>query len=224
MPFAARSHQLKHSLLYHIFNRGNGKKEIFHEAEDYHRFIRLLSDYANKHEFVIYHWVLMPNHYHFILEIADPERISSIMAGIARAYVHYHHKKYQSAGYLWQGRFKSQPIQKEMYLLTCGRYVERNPVKAGLVQNAWDYAYSSACYYATGNNDGLTTEDPLFSASGSHTEECRRKYQDYLLTFENEDEWLFENLEAPRGSEEFLKRLVREKGLLLPRRRGKVPK
>ena len=99
MPFVARLHQLSRSLLYHIYNRANGKNEIFHNRADYLYFIKLLSEYSKRHGFSAYHWVLMPNHYHLLLEIAVPERLSSIMAGLARSYVYYHHNKYETAGH-----------------------------------------------------------------------------------------------------------------------------
>ncbi|MEI8349622.1 MAG: transposase [Candidatus Omnitrophota bacterium] len=224
MPFIARTHQLKRSLLYHIFNRGNAKNDIFHKIEDYQYFIGLLSSYSAKHKFLIYHWVLMPNHYHIVLEIEEPTKISSVMAGIARAYVHYHHKKYESAGYLWQGRFKSQPIQKETYLAACGRYVERNPVQANLTIRAWEYPYSSAAYYVLGKDDGLTVESPLFNSFGVQPQDRKEKYKEYLEAFNAEEVNLFENLEFPQGSEEFLKRLLKEKGLFIPRRQGRILK
>ena len=165
----------------------------------------------------------MPNHYHLLLEIGLPEKISSIMSGLARSYVYYHHKKYQTSGHLWQGRFKSQPIQKEMYLLSCGRYIERNPVKAGIINFAEDYPYSSAAYYVFSKKDGLTVESPLFAdIFGAQKEQRRDKYKEFLRAFSSEEEGWFENLESPQGSGEFLKRLTRDKGLLLPKRRGRV--
>ncbi len=223
MPYLARTHQLKSSLLYHIFGRGNDRKEIFLDAEDYHYFINLLIDYSKKHSFCVYHWVLMPNHYHLLLEIGLPEKISSIMSGLARSYVYHHHKKYQTSGHLWQGRFKSQPIQKEMYMLSCGRYIERNPVKAGIITLAEDYPYSSAAYYVFGKKDGLTVESPLFAdIFGVQKEQRRNKYKEFLRAFNPQEEEWFENLESPQGSEEFIKRLTRDRGLLLPKRRGRV--
>lgn len=223
MPYLARTHQLGQSLLYHIFNRGNERREIFHNIEDYRYFINLLSDYSKEHSFCIYHWVLMSNHYHLLLEIAKPERISSIMSGLARSYVYHLHKRYQFSGHLWQGRFKSQPIQKELYLLACGRYIERNPVKANMVSFAENYPYSSAAYYVFGKQDGLTFEDPLFGDTfGAQLDQRRYKYKEFLKTFDAEEERLFENLESPQGSKEFLRRLIKDKGLFLPRRRGRA--
>ena len=125
MPYLSRTHQLGNSLVYHLFNRGNFRLEIFHDSEDYQYFITLLSNYSKEHSFSLYHWVLMPNHYHLLLEIEEPEKLSSVMSGLARSYVYYHHKKYQLSGHLWQGRFKSQAVEKDLgdsgtVLLTIG--------------------------------------------------------------------------------------------------------
>lgn len=225
MPYLARAHQLGQSLLYHIFNRGNERREIFHDIEDYRYFIDLLSRYSKEHKFSIYHWVIMSNHYHLLLEIEKPERLSSIMSGLARSYVYHLQKRYQFSGHLWQSRFKSQPIQKEMYLLSCGRYIERNPVKANIIDFAEDYPYSSAAYYVFGKEDRLTIEDPLFAdIFGVQLEQRRAKYKEFLRDFDVKEEGLFENLEFPQGSKGFLKRLIKEKGLFLPRRQGRAMK
>ena len=224
MPSNARKHQLNKSLLYHIYNRGNARNQIFHDEEDYLYFINLVSAYSKRHNFLTYHWVLMPNHYHLLLEIEEPERISRIMSGLARSYVYHHHRKYQSSGHLWQGRFKSQPIQKELYLLACGRYIERNPVRSNMVSFAWDYPYTSARSYVLGIEDNTTALDPLFATFGDEITIRRKEYKEFLETFDSEQESLFENLEYPRGSQEFLTKLIKEKGLYLPRRRGRARK
>ena len=110
-----------------------------------------------------------------------------------------------------------------MYLLSCGRYIERNPVKAGMISFAEDYPYSSAAYYVFSKKDGLTVESPLFAdIFGVQKEQRRDKYKEFLRAFSSEEEGRFENLESPQGSGEFLKRLMRDKGLLLPKRRGRV--
>lgn len=106
MPSYARTHQLTKSLLYHVYNRGNGRSEIFHRKEDYLNFQKLLKEYKEAFRIKIYHWVIMPNHYHLILEIKEPEAISKLMAGLARAYTHYYHRINHTSGFLWQGRFK----------------------------------------------------------------------------------------------------------------------
>ena len=200
MPYFARTHQLKQSLLYHVYNRSINRGKIFHDDQDYMYFKGLISGYAERMALRVYHWVIMSNHYHMLIELDEPERMSSVMAGIGRSYACYHHRKYKSAGYLWQGRFKSQPIQKELYLIGCGRYIERNPVKTSMVEEVWEYPYSSAAYYILGKYDSITAESPLFENFGTSIEIRREKYKDFLLDFDAEEEILFDNIEFPRGS------------------------
>ena len=221
MPSIARIHQLQQSLMYHIFNRAHNRDKIFHDRHDYMYFITLLADYSAHYGMHIYHWTIMPNHYHIAAAFDIPERISSVMAGIGRSYVYYHHKKYMTAGCLWQGRFKSQPIQKEQYLLACGRYIERNAVKASLCDKAWEYEFSSARFYVTGVPDGITRPSPLFSALGDTLEKQQTYYKEFLESFDHKEEIFFEHMEFPCGSKEFVTRLIKENGRYMPRRQGR---
>ena len=112
MTRQARKHQLQKSLIYHVINRGNARSNIFRDEEDFSYFRRLLKEYKEEYGFLLYHWVLMNNHFHLVVEIEEPEKLSVAMAGMLRSYVYYHHKRYNSAGHLWQGRFKSQGISR----------------------------------------------------------------------------------------------------------------
>jgi putative transposase len=143
------------------------------------------------------------------------------MAGLHRSYACYHHRVYQTAGFLWQGRFKVQPVEKENYLVTCGRYIERNPVRADLVKEAFEYPYSSAAYYCLGHDDGLAQESPLFISFGNDIESRRAHYSDFLRNFNQEEERCFKDLSNPQGSKEFLRRLAFANGRYLPKRRGR---
>lgn len=222
MPSYARTHQLTRSLSYHIYNRGNGRYEIFHEDNDYQHFLDLLARYQALFSFALYHWVIMGNHYHLLLEIQEPERISRFMAGLGRAYSHYHHRRYKTSGFLWQGRFKMQAIQKETYLVACGRYIERNPVRAGLASEASEYPFSSARFYSLGCQDGLTTENPFYQNLGDSSFKRQEAYRIFLRNFDNEEERSFARLENPQGNQEFIRRLIRINGRYLPRRRGRA--
>ena len=217
MPSVARKYQLQMSLVYHVLNRGNARQALFHEAADYQHFVRLLVKYGAKHNIQFYHWALMENHYHLCLELSIPGALSSIMAGIQRAYVHYHHRKYQSAGFLFQGRFKSKPIQKERYLLACGRYIEQNPLKAGVVDRAESYCYSSGPFYVIGAEDGLTTPDPFYETFGCTPKERQAAYRIFLE--QDEESGHFERFDVPLGDEEFQWRLIRKRGRFVGRRR-----
>ncbi len=221
MPSYARKHQLTQSLIYHIYNRSNARTVIFHDKKDFEHFRDLLIHYKETFQFLLYHWVIMSNHYHLLLEMETPEKISKLMAGLGRSYTHHYHKKYKSHGYLWQGRFKMQPIQKENYLLACGRYIERNPLRAGLVSEADQYSFSSALYHCQGKDDGLTDENPSFPGFGDTLEERQQKYKQFLKDFDTEEEQFFRRFEEPLGHEEFKRRLINFTGRYLPRRRGR---
>lgn len=221
MPAYARRHQLSQSLIYHVFNRSNSRVSIFNKEDDYRHFIKLLKDYRWRFSLKIYHWVILPNHYHLLFEIEKPESISKLMAGLNRAYTHYYHKTYLTSGFLWQGRFKLQPVQKERYLVACGRYIERNPLRAGMVLEAQDYPYSSARFYCSGKADGVTTEDPAFIEFGKEITHRQTAYQEFLRNFDAEEEESFANLENPQGDKEFIQRLVKAGGRYLPKRRGR---
>ncbi len=221
-----RKHQLQKSLLYHILNRGNGKNDVFHDEDDFVYFRELLKEYKEEHNFLVYHWVLMNNHFHLVMELAKPEELSGIMAGVLRSYVHYHHRKYKSSGHLWQGRFKSQAIEKELYLLACGRYVERNPVRAKIVKYAWEWSYSSARFYAFGKEDGLTALNPVYEQWDEGKEILRQqRYQEWITIPDEEEEVeLFKNADKTVGSEGFLGRLVCVSDRHMPRRKGRPRK
>ncbi len=224
MPYYARKHQLNQSLIYHAYNRSNAKEFIFNAETDYNYFISLLKDYTNRFSAKIYHWVIMSNHYHLALEMPEPENISALMAGLHRSYTCYHHKAYGTSGFLWQGRFKLQPVQKDSYLIACGRYIERNPLKANLVSESQVYPYSSAAFYCLGTNDGLTVEDPLFLSFGENITRRRLVYKEFLNNFDTEEERLFIQLEKPVGNKEFLRRLIASNGRYVPRRKGRIAK
>lgn len=220
MPTYARKHQLAASLIYHLYSRSNARVQIFKCKEDYCYFMDLLKDYSLRFDLKIYHWVIMSNHYHLLLELAEPERISKMMAGLSKAYSCYHHKTYSLSGFLWQGRFKLQPVQKERYLIACGRYIERNPVKAAMVKEAYEYPYSSARFYSFGENDGITVEDPTFLEFGTDLISRRNAYIEFLRNFDKDDEREFDSLEKPAGNKDFIKRLLKMNGRFMPRRRG----
>jgi putative transposase len=224
MPKYARKNLLADSLLYHVYNRSNAKATIFRCDQDYQHFKRILLHYVMEFSLKIYHWVIMPTHYHLLLEIAEPVLLSKALGGIALAYTQYYHKKYNSCGYLWQGRFQSRPIQRQPYLFFCGRYIERNPVKAGIVEFAQQYPYSSAPYYCLGMDDGITSEDEAYANLAANPVERRQQYSALLHNANIDDDADWENMESPRGDREFIERFVKYNGRLVPHktRRGKL--
>ena len=141
MPRIARG--LSKNCIYHILNRGNGKQNIFHKEQDYKAFIDLVKEAKTRYSVKIFAYCLMPNHFHLILMPHLPEELSKFMQWLMTSHVRRYHKHYGTSGHIWQGRFKSFIIQKENYLLTAIKYVEGNPVRAGMVSSSKNWNWSS---------------------------------------------------------------------------------
>lgn len=129
---------------YHVLNRGNGRRTIFHKDGDLAAFVKLLRQAAERTPMRLLAYCLMPNHFHLALWPRNDGDLSNYMMWLLTAHVRRYHKHYHSSGHVYQGRFRSFPIQEDDHLLTVLRYIERNPVRAGLVNQAQDWPWSSA--------------------------------------------------------------------------------
>ena len=218
MARISRKNQIAENLVYHIFNRGNGKLEVFHDERDYEYFLKTIKKYQSRFNFKIYHWVLMSNHFHFLISIDVPEKISKLIGAILQVYVQYHHLRWNSAGKLWQGRFRSQAVEKDNYLFECGRYIERNPMRAGIVKYPWDYKWSSCKIYANHDDANIVSVDTYYESFGENKEERVREYREWVL--EKEDN-RFDKMDSPVGSEDFMNRILLSRGRHIARRRGR---
>lgn len=128
---------------YHIINRGNGRQQIFHKDEDYAAFIELMKDAARKHDVAVYAYCLMPNHFHLLVAPKVAEALGKWMQWLMTSHVRRYHAHYRSSGHLWQGRYKSFPVQDDVHLVTVARYIEGNPVRCGLAATATAWEWSS---------------------------------------------------------------------------------
>lgn len=140
------------SKIYHVVSRGNERKPIFLDTDDYNQFIYILKKKQKDKLFAIYAYCLMPNHYHLIINEGE-NKISSIMSSINTTYAIYFNKKYDRVGHLFQGRFRSEAIEDESYFLTAVRYVHNNPVSANLANNISQYPWSSYRAYLLQSDD-----------------------------------------------------------------------
>jgi len=129
---------------YHVLNRGNGRMRTFHEADDYSAFVDLVGRACERVPMRVLAYVLMPNHFHLTLWPRVGEDLGRWMHWLLTSHVRRHHRRRRTSGHVWQGRFKAFPIQEDGHLVTVLRYVERNPVRAGLVKRAEDWEWSSA--------------------------------------------------------------------------------
>ena len=133
-------------ICYHVFNRGNGRAEVFHKDEDYAAFLKLLRQANERVPVRLLGYCLMPNHFHLVVWPREDGDLSRWMQWLLTSHVRRYHRHYHSSGHVWQGRFKAFPIEEDDHLLTVLRYVERNPVRAkGLpVRKAERWPWSSA--------------------------------------------------------------------------------
>jgi putative transposase len=141
MPRIARG--LEDDQIYHILNRGNGRNEVFHKNGDFKAFIELLRESKNRYSVDILAYCVMPNHFHFLLRPRYATHLSAMMQWLMTSHVRGYHTHYGSCGHIWGGRYKSFIVQENRYLLTIIRYIESNPVRAGLVRSASEWNWSS---------------------------------------------------------------------------------
>jgi putative transposase len=135
--------QLGDAVCFHVINRGHNREVTFTDDVDRREFLSLLARYRDRFGFALYHYCLMSNHFHLLLRLDDAGRLSALLAGLLRAYVHHCHRRHGFVGHRWQGRFKAFPIEEDRHLLTELRYVERNALRANIVGQAEDWPWSS---------------------------------------------------------------------------------
>lgn len=141
MPRSARS--AAGGYCYHVLNRGNAKATVFHKPGDYTAFVQAIADASTRLPMRVLAYCLMPNHFHLVLWPQADGDLGRWMHAVMSAHVRRYHAHYQSSGHVWQGRYKSFPIQEDDHLYTVLRYVERNPLRAKLVRRAENWAWSS---------------------------------------------------------------------------------
>ena len=132
---------------YHVYNRGNNYQAIFFERENYLHFLRLIRQYLVSQNIVVLAYCLMPNHYHFLVE-CDRASLSKAMQIASIAYTKGINKRFNRVGALFQGKYKAALVYSDEYLVHLVRYIHLNPVKAGLVESAQEWEFSSYCEYA----------------------------------------------------------------------------
>jgi putative transposase len=128
---------------YHVLNRGNERARVFHDDDDYHAFVALLRQACARVPMRLLGFCLMPNHFHLVVWPPGDDDLSTFMQWLLTTQAHSYRMRYGGSGHVWQGRFKAFPIEQDDHLLTVLRYVERNPLRAGLVSNPADWPYSS---------------------------------------------------------------------------------
>ena len=155
MSRISRNELLYEGCYAHVISRSIRKMRVFAEDEDFDQFKKLLLIAKKAGGFAIYHYCLMQTHFHLAVRMGRPDMFSIAMRDLKRSYVYWYHAKNKISGPLWRGRYRSLLTEDENYLFTCGKYIESNPVKAGLVASSELWGHGSARYYINGIEDDL---------------------------------------------------------------------
>lgn len=173
----------------HIVQRGNNRGPCF--FDDAHRsfYLRLMRDSARAAGVSVHAYALMTNHVHVLATPHRPGAISALMQAVGRRYVQWLNKLRNRTGTLFEGRFRSSLVQSERYLLSCYRYIDLNPVRAGLVADAAHYRWSSYRCNALGEADDLVAPHPLFRELGETAEQRQDRYRAFVAQGLSTDEY-----------------------------------
>ena len=221
MPRTARASA--GNLCYHVLNRGNARGEVFHKDDDYAAFLDLMAEANERLPLRILGYALLPNHFHLVLWPHGDGDLSRWMQWLLTSHVRRYHRHYHGSGHVWQGRFKAFPIAADEHLVTVLRYVERNPLRAGLVKRSEAWPWSSLAWRASGRRPALLEKWPVA---------CPRSWVDHVNAVQTEGELagLRRSVErgAPFGAESWARRIAKRLDLessLRPRGRPrKTPK
>lgn len=164
----------------HIVQRGNNRSACFYDDRQRLFYLDVMRTAASAARVSVHAYVLMGNHVHLLVTPHQPGAVSTLMQTLGRRYVQWINKLCNRTGTLFEGRFKSSLVQSKRYLLACYRYIELNPVRAGLARHAADYRWSSYRCNALGAPDGLITPHSVFADLGLTAEERRDRYQAFV--------------------------------------------
>ncbi|MEP7328250.1 MAG: transposase [Betaproteobacteria bacterium] len=153
-------------MVLHVVQRGHNRAAIFEGDVDRRFYLRCLADVAMTHGVAIHAYVLMTNHVHLLVSPATSESMPRAIQSLGRRYVGWYNHVHSRTGTLWDGRYKAALVDSEAYLLTCMRYIEQNPVRAGMVDTPEAFPWSSYRANALGDTDALIVPHDVYAQLG----------------------------------------------------------
>jgi len=161
----------------HVTHRGNNRQRIFHCEGDYRFLWRCIKEAAHEFQVAVNAYVFMSNHLHLLLTPREPSAISKAMHSASRRYAGYFNHRYERTGTLWEGRFHASLVTHDRYFLSCHRYIDQNPLRAGLARVPELYPWSSHRFYALGEENPLVTAHRAIDVLGENEVSRRKAYQ-----------------------------------------------
>jgi putative transposase len=172
----------------HAVQRGHNKAAVFFDDFDYLEYLRCLKQAADACGCAIHAYVLMINHVHLLMTPQQPTSIARLFQSLGRHYVRYINETYDRHGSLWEGRYKSAIVQSQTYQLTCQRYIEMNPVRAGMADHPARYRWSSYGANALGVSNPILSKHAEYLSLGRSPEARQSAYRGLFDTPLDEDE------------------------------------
>ena len=165
----------------HVVMRGNDRRDIFLREGDRHFFRACLDDAFRLQGVALHAYVFMTNHVHMLVTPARRDSIGRALQSVGPRYVGYFNRHHERTGSLWEGRHKTFLVKTDHYLFACMRYIELNPVRAGMVRDPVEYAWSSHRFHAGGREDSLLTPHRNYMALSA---DANRRCGSYLGMFD----------------------------------------
>ena len=182
----------------HLVQRGHDRRDCFEHDTDYLVYLSNLRELAVRTECAVHAYCLMTNHVHLLITPSRHDGCARLMRNLGQRYVQYFNRRYKHTGTLWEGRFHSCLVESAQYVVACHRYVERNPVRAGMVRSACDYPWSSHNGNAGRVHNNLLSPHPEYEALGL-TAESRHAAYEALCAFADEPGFLASIRDATNG-------------------------
>ncbi|NQT06297.1 MAG: transposase [Candidatus Omnitrophica bacterium] len=167
---------------YHITTRCNNKENLIKSDIDFKRYRFIMEKSKEKYGFLLYDYVIMNNHVHSIIQLASTLNISIIMHSINRWYSRWYNEHYKRKGHFWEDRFYGELIKDDIQLSAVMRYIELNPVRAGLCSNPIEWKHSGAKFYLNGEKDKLIDVPEVYISLGE-TNNSRQEAYSHIFPF-----------------------------------------
>lgn len=171
----------------HIVQRGHNRAACFFAEQDYLAYRQWLGEALVASGCRLHAYVLMTNHVHLLVTPDKAESVPKLLISLGRQYVQYINRSYRRTGTLWDSRYKSSLVQADTYLLACMRYIELNPVRAGMTSDPAHYLWTSYRFNGLGQNDVLVTPHPGYLDLGRTREERQTAYRDLFRAHLDEE-------------------------------------
>ncbi len=214
-------------LPYHVVQRGNNREPCFIESENYQFYLELWKALSRRYGALVHAYCLMTNHIHFLVTPDTETAISNTMKVVGSRYAQYINLKYKRTGTLWEGRHRSSLVQSDQYLLRCMRYIELNPVRAGMVNRPEEYRWSSYGVHAWGDKAWITPHAEYIGLGKTSADRChayRELFRDQLSEADLHQIREAAHYSQPIGDDRFRQMIEKQYGIKLGQSKRGRPK